>query len=400
MGPKLILEIIVLLLVIGIFIAMFNLSSIYAMESRAYKSGDALASAMNLACQQGSSTVSINIQQANLLKSLSSGVIGIFASGSVHTTYVNMFADPDFLLYYESYPIGEDLVWTIYTDLPARSYIGFNQGDNLVDFNHTSSEVENQIKDLLEQETEEKNIYVKAINTLIPEKYGEWDKNFFRFNNYMGLPLDEKSDLKYYTCGENSLCLKTHKGIYAYPLDECNIDFVQMNVNEDLLGKTVDDQERVFGLFGPCKARLEIKTGVGDECTCNQKAEYSLYNVSNNKATKIGENTYCYNAIDRSNDNDEVKCLIVDVEDQEGFCYIRAGAWDDEGSINLLNMFSGETSIKEYFKNIGKLFIGKNEGIVNAYGQTIEGYPLLRNPGEYRSAIGMENLNQWWRWPE
>jgi hypothetical protein len=63
--------------------------------------------------------------------------------------------------------------------------------------------------------------------------YGQWKfqsedgipeegNNQFKFTNYMGLTNLERTLIKYQTCGINSLCLKTRNGIYSYPLTHCS----------------------------------------------------------------------------------------------------------------------------------------------------------------------------------
>jgi hypothetical protein len=52
--------------------------------------------------------------------------------------------------------------------------------------------------------------------------YGTWEGNVFKFKNYMGLSRLERTLIKYQPCGANALCLKTRDGVYKFPLDVCD----------------------------------------------------------------------------------------------------------------------------------------------------------------------------------
>lgn len=186
--------------------------------------------------------------------------------------------DPNYVLYYESFPPGEANGWEVYHSFENRllTYLP----DNLEGL--SAMEVEEKAREAVKKFSENnKNQPLEAVvftNILLSDKYrsdfiikqtkmenvktgsedsesqgiaqevefvkggeektdpsqgyfgyGKWQGNFFKFNNYASLSALEKTLIKYQLCGADSLCLKTREGIYTYPMEMCkNIKGVQL----------------------------------------------------------------------------------------------------------------------------------------------------------------------------
>lgn len=163
--------------------------------------------------------------------------------------------DPNYVLYYESFPPGEAIGWEAYHNFNNRLISPLPDGYE----GKIVEDVKNYARDVyIEFKNRNPNSVVDAVlinNIILNDKYrsdfivnkngdltneifetssetknepskgffgyGKWEGNFYKFQNYVGLSTIEKTLIKYQPCGENSLCLKTRNGIYRFPLEMC-----------------------------------------------------------------------------------------------------------------------------------------------------------------------------------
>ena len=192
------------------------------------------------------------------------------------------FGDPNYVLYYESYPPGDAIGWETYHFFQNRLYIilpdtnpkstdgswGINDVQQYVqqqkaafskqfpDRTVDASVVSNII---LNDQYNGMDLYTQDSSSLLSNQvgsdktvaagsnvggnqanvffgFGSWDsahgssgsladftqEDYFRFQNYGGLPTVEKTLIKYESCGPDSLCLKTRSGVYRFPVSACD----------------------------------------------------------------------------------------------------------------------------------------------------------------------------------
>lgn len=200
--------------------------------------------------------------------------------------------DPNFVLYYESYPPGDATGWEIYQGMENRLVThlpdGFDDRTREDVITHVESVRQLWHDEVVEDDSVElvsKKLEGIIVNNIMldrrrsdfyygpeggfgsrrtrgddwrdpgpvnagPEsayaslgKFGEWRElegqgetavpsegdNVFKFNNYKGMASFEKSAVKYAPCGDNSLCLKTRSGVHRFPLRQCgDIKYIEM----------------------------------------------------------------------------------------------------------------------------------------------------------------------------
>ena len=181
--------------------------------------------------------------------------------------------DPNYVLYYESFPPGEGVGWEVYQDLQSRlitpvpenflsSQNPPNNGQSVSTYAesvrnsyamHGTNKVDSVIVNNIILNEGFRADYRKDKNSISPTSaswiggpvneakgkdkffsYGSWKNSnmdskqseggddVFVFSNYMSLSPSEKAAIKYMPCGVNSLCLKTRSGVYSFPLHQCN----------------------------------------------------------------------------------------------------------------------------------------------------------------------------------
>lgn len=252
----------VFLLMGVVLVASILMSAYNPYDQIVFANVEKLRSAMNEACFSGGEvTVSFDMPQNTPILS---GFFTILPAWVMRSA-----GDPNYVLYYESFPPGEAIGWEVYhstfkdrivTYLPSRSewkgkterdvldyvYEIYKEaktdsseidaivvGNIILDDEHRSDFVVNKqaepdqtmpadgyfLRDYTETEKTKKGFF----------GYGEWEGNAYKFHNYLGLTPLEKTLVKYQACGDNSLCLKTRSGVYRFPLGNCkDADYIQL----------------------------------------------------------------------------------------------------------------------------------------------------------------------------
>ena len=216
--------------------------------------------------------------------------------------------DPNYVIYYESFPAGEATGWEVYHDFQNRLIVPLPEGYE----NRYGYDVQDYVKEVIKKYKEKDTTPINAVvisNIVLSEgfrsdfifetsgkfqgfsggslddssdvtinvggpapkvesaetrffSYGKWKEqdddtklptpgnNQFIFSNYLGLTDLEKASIKYMPCGANSLCLKTRSGVYKLPLGYCNdIKSVQL-VYQGAGDKDILDNLRVLAEVG------------------------------------------------------------------------------------------------------------------------------------------------------
>ena len=214
--------------------------------------------------------------------------------GFLAKTYIKLTADPKYVLYYEAFPVGEAVGWEVYHDFDYRIIAPFDYSKragsddgpiNYIDFEREEYKGERSFVTLVKEAADKKGI--KSSSTTVPlsvvvnniilnsqlnpipnedprqfaaakiSRSGEWKRletentdtkakegdNTFEFSSYVLLTALEKTSLKYRSCGDNSLCLKTADGVERLKLPQScdNIKYVQLEYDARnlLAGNTI-----------------------------------------------------------------------------------------------------------------------------------------------------------------
>jgi len=273
-------------LLLGIvLIASILFSAFNPYDQIAFANAEKLRAAINEACFKATSTSSDPVM-LNSIELRQNTPAFTWILTILPRWLIRANGDPNYLLYYESFPPGEALSWEVYHDFQNRLIVPLPD-DYITKYGESGRNVEKFVKDVLDNylsKPENQNKPVDAViinNILLSEafrsdfllkrpgfrggtdspfevggpaptteptaaekffSYGKWQeqyvstklpsdiKNQFVFANYLGLTDLEKTAIKYQTCAPNSLCLKTRTGVYTFPLDQCtNIKDVQLN---------------------------------------------------------------------------------------------------------------------------------------------------------------------------
>lgn len=271
-----------LYMLVAILLASFN-----PYDNIAFANTEKLRSAINEACIKNGPVYmnGFELRQNTLLPAyvrlLPAGIGEYFPK-----VMMSVNGDPYYVLYYEAFPPGDAVGWEVYQDHQYRLLTplidGFESNTRYKDpLNGVENYAEDQLKRFLQEKPNSKADAVLINNIILsegfnpkfiafqetsgifglggrsgsavvdrfqfggplPSKPNQFDKwrnsdssgnpfagdNVFLFYNYAGMSIVQKSLVKYIPCGENSLCLKTTKGVYRFPLSECNdIKNVQM----------------------------------------------------------------------------------------------------------------------------------------------------------------------------
>jgi len=324
----------------------------------------------------------INIPQGKIMPSVNSLDPGTTVEGA----YIKMLADPEFVLYYESFPIGDDISWTLYTDLPYTVYASLNDSRQTIqNFNELEadfvSNVKKEVSDYLltkgvddDYLKDVENMNVFLTNKLVGGELGSWHHTSVAdiFNiSFTGFNLAKASSIKYLACGDNALCLKTHKNIYRFPLTNCD-DIDSIELHTDSFWSF--GHQRGFGLASPCKLKVKIYRASGNNCYCHQKLSTPIFNVSENgTATTIGKRTMCFNELGEEKADNNFQCIIVEAVGgaKDGtFCYVKDRSWTYNNIAEDLELVKSSNNI----------------------------YPVLKPPRHWRGKLGLKNI--FWRWPD
>ncbi len=255
----------VFLLLGVVLIASILMSTFNPYEQIAIANAEKLANAMNQLCTQNIKTpvhITFDLPQ-------NTPVLSTFFT-ILPTWIMRAGGDPSFVIYYESFPPGEAIGWETYQKLDNRLYLILPETDNGKEWGieraeeYVKAERDRFLKNNLGQGMEATVVANLVLNsrysgmllenidvekrsgrTAAGEKtkestqlereaakalpgFGEWQypedaaqKDFFRFDNYAGLSTLEKTLIKYESCGPRSLCMKTKRGVYSFPLNQC-----------------------------------------------------------------------------------------------------------------------------------------------------------------------------------
>lgn len=265
----------VFLLLGVVLIASIIFSAFNPYEQIAVGNARKLAAVINQACLSGGeTTINFDLPQsvpygANLLTVLPKWLM-------------RQYGDPNYVIYYESFPPGEAIGWETYHQFDDRLYVilpkdpsngkwTINEANDFADrkekdFVGTRNVEATVIGNLvlndayngIEIYSQDKNKNTIATQARSDTTFGggsaggagtsgSWDtqekllfgfgswqstqksggdpefakEDFFAFKNYQGLYTSEKTLIKYESCGPYSLCMKTRSGVYSFPLSAC-----------------------------------------------------------------------------------------------------------------------------------------------------------------------------------
>ena len=324
------------------------------------------------------------------------------AASSYGPTYkMRNDGDPLFVVYYEMFPPGEAIPWEIYHDFGYRAIATLPVGFGVDDISGYIQGIENEIiYQYRDKEEPPSDVPILISNIVLPvefdptngaetdESIGKWvDKEYFEFSEHWTLTAENKTFLKYIACGENSLCMKTKKGVYVYPLKHCpNLEYIEMD--------SIAENIAPLYLASPCKntGKLQIEF---TQCDC-KKAVSPIYDYVNEELVLDGSHTYC---LDRLGEDDElnaaeesVNCVRVtfieegNKEHKDGFCFL----WYPSKTAHISALWSGDPvgELVDYSRYLGTqpLFVL----------QPPEAPPGL-DIGEW--LLAKIDLSNEWRWP-
>jgi hypothetical protein len=267
-------------LIVSIVMSMMN-----PYDQIAFANTEALRAAIDQSCTTGREvTIPLDLTQNT---PAFTGLFSVLPTWLIHTN-----GDPNYLLYYESFPYGQAVGWEAYQNMQNRlvTSIPANfEGQKYADVvkyvdtiiktarENGISPVEGVIINNIMIGKARSDFYLGE-SAEVPKdgggagidlgpsgveetlsKYGDWKEldtvteeplggdNTFVFNNYKSLNDFEKSAIKYLPCGVNSLCLKTRSGVYRFPLRCTDIKNVQLVYNAMDDSATEDYVNEVFG---------------------------------------------------------------------------------------------------------------------------------------------------------
>lgn len=275
-------------LLLGIvLLASIIFSAFNPYDQIAFANTEKLRAAMDETCFKGGQEVRLNkfdLQQ-NTPPAWATGLFTILPRWLIKSG-----GDPNYVLYYESFPAGEATGWEVYHDLQNRLIVPLPEGYDGKAGYDVNAYVEQVVQNYRTRDSS--SISAVVINNIIlsegfrpdfifqagtsetgssfiggpvPEKktqeekffgYGKWKNSGagddqFLFSNYMSLTGMEKTAIKYMPCGANSLCLKTKNGVYKFPLRECkdikSVQLVYDGINDVNMWKSLGfDGETAF----------------------------------------------------------------------------------------------------------------------------------------------------------
>ena len=294
---------------------------------------------------------------------------------------IKMDADPEYLLYYEAFPIGEAVSWETYLHDGLPQAIVFAQidyGDAFTREQFLQFKEDVRAKALPKlQELGIENYEIAVNNIILPESTdllsmepartggirqnaGAGKRNPDGTFVLSYSPSDfNKTLVKYMACGAGSLCVKTPAAVYTLPLKNCAAATgdpeVAAPAHIELNAKAVSLYDAIKGIITPSPAGLvlpvlpadiyalddkdqsnfylnspcqidKITVRVG-ECTCDKYAKYPLYSYDGEKFYRSQENSdysyICMDGMKREKASDEAanekppSCVIVETQERQ-----------------------------------------------------------------------------------
>ena len=318
-----------ILYVIYVVILGYN----YQVQKRlAIASAQDIADAMNFACMTGKDVdVKVNMPEK-------------VPDRSFMKQYFSSVQDPQFILYYEAFPEGEDLAWSNYigismvmalvpVKIPGVGKVAGAAGSKL-------ARIESEAIRKIGAKVAKGSIRDIAITNIIKStgSFGVWAGKTFIYQK--GLSAADRAMDKFSVCSPQSLCLKTKDEKIVFPLDECKkrgIMYAELSkgasIHDTFDWGTVSDffsvgVDKSFYLASPCKARFRIYHAT---CKCSEVEEEPVYfyNEENDTLEWIANRTVCEKStLGRITGSEEIPCLKVKIyrediinETGDNFCY-------------------------------------------------------------------------------
>ena len=365
------------ILMFVMFSLLLNLDNIHAAVAEA--NFDNLGSAINEVCalnrNHAETTIDFKLPERKPTVSLLGAQLAFLNAYRMKSQ-----GDPIFLIYYEMFPPGEAIGWEVYQnfDTAGLRIISESEADPSR-FPTIISETEKRIE--RENEVpEEVDIRPAIINVVlseaIPEFFdplgiyvkdkdfkniGHWEEEneFFAFAGFDVMYKHDKRaalSLKYLSCGDNSLCMKSPWGVRKYHLDACEengIDYIQF-VYPANKNPRYRVREGDFYIASPCEAKLRIVVdkdedhgcrtsppGIEREVdipgpfdlpiplasvhTCDNAIVYPIFEYQGGNLVKVGEHYSCMDPIGSGTedylDGEGMNCVRVIYEEKSDFCY-------------------------------------------------------------------------------
>ena len=367
------------ILMFVMFSLLLNLDNIHAAVAEA--NFDNLGSAINEVCalnrHRAETTIDFKLPERKPTVSLLGAQLAF-----LNAYRMKGQGDPIFLIYYEMFPPGEAIGWEVYQDFDTAGLRIISESEaDPSRFPKIISDTEKRIKreDGVDQE---RDIHPAIINVVlseaIPEFFdplgiyvkgrdfkniGEWEEEneFFAFSGFDVMYKHDKRaalSLKYLSCGDNSLCMKSPWGVRKYHLDACEengIDYIQFVYPADK-NPRYRVREGDFYIASPCEAKLRIVVdkgdsegcrtnppGVGREVdipgpfdvpiplasvhTCDNAIVYPIFEYQGGSLVKVGEHYSCMDPIVADDDEEDyldgegMNCVRVIYEEKSDFCY-------------------------------------------------------------------------------
>ena len=283
------------------------------------------------------------------------------------TFQISRSGDPDFIIYHNDFPQLEDLTWLISIRHQVSPYeifqLPFPNSDNKILKKGNKKKINNYLLNFIKQKSgmdnitqiypimykNETNSKYFMINNIIPynSTEGKWNKKYPYIYTYnlSSYELNIKFMRKYQICGNHSICLKTNKFLYTFPLKcdeyielEKGINPEDSNWFKNLIKNTWNYKAKLIGntstsfyMASPCKIKVRIKKG---KCLFYKNYTYPIYEYKYNKNDNDYELLYIGNRTlyQKEWENDLVNitpynqnyidCIqIVPISSSYGFCY-------------------------------------------------------------------------------
>jgi hypothetical protein len=414
-------EIIILVIATVAFVKMVN--AVWNPDKQiTYSNVQNLASKMNEACLTGKTVTLSDFSMPQPKPSKMFGAIDILIKMAL-----NLGGDPQYVLYYESFPPGEAIGWETYQNMNYRvvapiddnSITDLKRGLTLSDsykfIIKVGKDATDKTKEIEASLPEDQRSEVVAPEVVIPniildneqmsgkvmeEKpynfpgtLGQWEFNngnnedYYQFNQYGTLGVLYKSLVKYRACGANSLCMKTREGVYKFPLNYCagKIQMVQlMYKNTNNRGDKISD----FYAASPCSfpadaSKLDIEV---TKCSCSKILKYPLYEY--NSETKLLQ----VKKDENGNEIDHIECLDSIEND---------GAPDNTEEIPCIKItYQGGNNDFCWTDNNNIIIAGISGGKpVTTTTKYSDGKIILKPPSSLNSLLLKMGKSTWWGWP-
>jgi hypothetical protein len=328
-------------LVVIIAILMSVLGGIKPNRQIAMANAQQLALAINDVCLSGTPKM-INFSFPQTEPETFGGML----PGVLPRLAIKSEGDPNYLIYYEHFPIAEGVGWEALASLGKRIVwpIAGSNIDNVYSLFAAMDWLNHS------QGVEGAPIIVPNIilgqNNMTGD-IGVWQGNYYKFLRSMSsLSSLEKSAIKYRSCGENSLCFKMPDGIIRMPLSSnCQIDYIGIEAGR--MGGFLGVFERSdFYIVSPCQAELLIEK---TSCECNDLEAWSpvsilypaseqesstkwpIYSIENGLFVKKKEHISCAHrwresgekavSLNFVEENEINNCISIHFSEYSGYCF-------------------------------------------------------------------------------